>query len=143
MYIVVANNVSSVATVNQSGIITEVNSKADMSLSNVNNTAKVLMSGMGMPSARYIDLTFGVSGTRYTAPANGWFIFSKRGTEAGQWITADCGSTRQCYTASNNQAEATIYMAVKKGDVLTLNYILGGENTFSRFVYAQGSESEV
>ena len=143
MYIVVANNVSSVATLNQSSIITEVNSKADMSLSNVNNTAKVLMSGMGMPSARYIDLTFGVSGTRYTAPANGWFIFSKRGTEAGQWITADCGSTRQCYTASNNQAEATIYMAVKKGDVLTLNYILGGENTFSRFVYAQGSESEV
>ncbi len=143
MYIVVANNVSSVATLNQSSIITEVNSKADMSLSNVNNTAKVLMSGMGMPSARYIDLTFGVSGTRYTAPANGWFIFSKRGTVNGQWILGDCGSTRQCYTASDNQAEATIYMAVKKGDVLTLNYILDGENTFSRFVYAQGSESEV
>lgn len=99
-------------------------------------------SGAGMPSNKYIDLTLGASGTTYTAPANGWFIFSKRGTTAGQWMTADCGAQRQCYTSSSNGAEATIYMAVKKGDVLRLNYNLNGEKVFSRFVYAQGSESE-
>lgn len=120
-----------------------IDTKADTDLTNITDSAKVMMAGMGMPSDTYIDLTLGASGTNYTAPANGWFIFSKRGTTAGQWITADCGAQRQCYTASNNQAEATIYMAVKKGDVLTLYYNLGGENTFSRFIYAQGSESEV
>ena len=31
------------------------------------------ISGWGMPSSRYINLTLGASGTVYTAPANGYF----------------------------------------------------------------------
>ena len=30
------------------------------------------ISGWGMPSSKYIDLTLGASGSKYTAPANGW-----------------------------------------------------------------------
>ena len=118
------------------------NNKLDLNASNLSAQGMSYIAGMGMPSNKYINLTLGASGSQYTAPANGWFIFSKRGTATGQWITADCGAQRQCYTSSNMYAEATIYMAVKKGDVLTLNYDLGGENMFSRFIYAQGSESE-
>ena len=118
------------------------NNKLDLNASNLSAQGMSYIAGMGMPSNKYINLTLGASGSQYTAPANGWFIFSKRGTAAGQWMTADCGAQRQCYTSSNNYAEATIYMAVKKGDVLTLHYDLGGENVFSRFIYAQGSESE-
>lgn len=142
VYIVIATSTKTDIEVDIDNVVSDLNSKADVDLSNTTDQAKILMSGMGMPSDKYINLTLGASGSQYTAPANGWFIFSKRGTAAGQWITADCGAQRQCYTSSNMYAEATIYMAVKKGDVLTLYYILDGENTFSRFVYAQGSESE-
>ena len=142
LYFYIGENTQS-ALYNTAGLNSELfNNKADTDLTNVTDSAKVMMSGMGMPSSKYISLTFGASGTKYTAPANGWFIFSKRGSATGQWMTAYCGAQRQCYTSSISSSEATIYMAVKKGDVLTLTYNLGGENMFSCFIYAQGSESE-
>ena len=38
---------------------------------------------MAMPSGKYIQLTLGSTGTRYIAPANGWFQFNGYATLPG------------------------------------------------------------
>lgn len=47
-----------------------------MSKSPVNNE---YMAHMAMPSDKYIDLELGASGTTYTAPADGWVLFTAQG----------------------------------------------------------------
>ena len=144
MYIVVATGDSGYYPTNTSGIITEVNSKADVSLSNVNNSAKVMMSAMGMPSERYIDLTLGASGTQYTAPANGWFVLRKVSTETGQYIRifGVGGMSFSVYAqANNNYLEG--FVPVTKNSHCSIYYTAAGTVDDFRFIYAKGSESEM
>ena len=127
-------------------ISTDLNSKADVDLSNTNNQAKILMSGMGMPSSRHFDLVIGASGTTYTAPANGWFL-------AGG-IPNVTGGFMEIYNATTTMSGTIVRSAqggdgwferqstpVSKGDLIYFNY--GGLTpNFLRFIYAKGSESE-
>ena len=43
-------------------------------------------SGIGFPSSRYEDLILGATGTKYTAPANGWFFISKKTASTNQYF---------------------------------------------------------
>ena len=115
--------------------------KADIDFSNITSAAKILMSGMGMPSSTYEDLTLGSSGTTYTAPANGWFMLAKSATTTGQYMRLVTSSFIWTETGStyNNQT-LCVYVPVKKGDVVTATYSLGGSYNF-KFIYAIGSES--
>jgi hypothetical protein len=92
-----------------------------------------LISGYGMPS-RYADITLGASGTKYTAPANGYYN-----------LAYNCGS--DCYVSLfTNELECSawqdgnwsaLFLPVKKGAVMTLNYRNLTKRHF-RFIYAQG-----
>lgn len=146
-YIVVATSTKTDIQVDIDEIATDLNGKADVDLSNTNNQAKILMSGMGMPSNTYIDLTLGASGTTYTAPANGYFYLSKVGTAAGQFATfensSDGASGESCaYTAFYSGYKCVLLRPVKKGTSIQLRYDVGGATQFFRFIYAVGSESE-
>ena len=99
------------------------------------------LSGMSMPSNKYIDLTLGASGTTYTAPANGWFWFSKiAGTNLfgvgienkrnGMIIGSDAGAP-----GSGNAV-----MPVLAGDNVVVRYSATGETLGFRFIYAQGDQ---
>ena len=108
---------------------------------NFNNSGRALLTSLGMPSGRYIDLTLGASGSTYTAPANGWFWFSKiAGTNLfgvgienkrnGMIIGSDAGAP-----GSGNAV-----MPVLAGDNVVVRYSATGETLGFRFIYAQGDQ---
>lgn len=136
--------------------VPDLNGKADIDGSNINqlfstnlvanmsDTANIYMSGMGMPSDTYIDLTLGASGSTYTAPANGYIFLNKSSSGAGQYtgITNNTSGliTEQISTANYQNLPCSLECG--QGDSLTVEYTAGGALISFRFVYAQGSESE-
>lgn len=141
-YIVVANATKPDILVDIDNIASDLNGKLDKDLTNASNQTKVMLSSMSMPSAKYVNLTLGVSGGEYLAPANGYFNLSKNGGSAGQYIyfsTSTLSALGRC-TASG--AEATLLIPVRKGDKLKVSYTASGTTNFFRFIYAVGSESE-
>ncbi len=144
-YIVIGTSVKTDIQVDIDNIATDLNGKADIDLTNTTNQAKILMSGMGMPSDAYVNLTLGASGSTYTAPANGWFYISKKATANAQWgeiINTTNGMTSNAAYVGNGGAYSDI-LPVFKNDVIQINYTLAGTLNAFRFIYAKGSESEV
>ena len=96
-------------------------------------------SAKGMPSNRYIDLTLGASGSTYTAPSNGWVTIRKASTAVNQFIAllniTNSFSVELTYYAA---VGGSIYMPVKKGDIIQYNYTVAGVTTYNRFYYAEG-----
>ena len=134
---------------NTDGAMTQAaatNAFADTSLSNVNDTANILMSGMGMPSSSVsTTLTVGSSDTAYTAPANGWFSFggtTSSATYAHLGIyRGSVGSKAICY--GNNGTALRALLPVAKGQRITITYSSAVSNLNLQFWYAQGAESEI
>lgn len=123
---------------------------ADVDASNFTDTGKVELSSYGMPSNTLINLSLGVSGSSYTAPANGYLLMSFSGTANSAYAEI------LCYTGDNPQQNVTsnasttlsggwgrLMCPCKTGDVFNIYY---GGNNFTvhnfEFVYAVGSESE-
>lgn len=104
------------------------------------------VAGLAMPSNKYIDLTLGASGATYTAPANGWFFLRKLTSEGNQFIglyqTEGDGVTSEVTDSLANH-DSSIFIPVRKGQVVTCYYTFGGETIEFRFVYAKGSEPTV
>ena len=97
------------------------------------------ISGWGMPSNKYIDLTLGASGSTYTAPANGYVMLASFVLSAdGQvWLENYSAKMESRITAKGLWAY-TLTLPVKKGDVIYLGY----QNSFTQgtftFTYAEG-----
>lgn len=102
---------------------------------NFNNSGRTLLSSLGMPSRKYINLTLGASGTRYTAPANGWFEFGS-GDEGAVQLVNTANDTGM--TSSTQMFEARTFVPVVKGDVVICNYT--ARPTTYKFIYAQGDQ---
>lgn len=98
--------------------------------------------GAGMPSNKYIDLTLGASGSKYTAPENGWFVFSKKTNGANQYVTIANSSTGVSFSSqyATSEYDTFISVPVKKGDTVNLSYNIGGNLRYFRFIYAEGSK---
>lgn len=137
------------ATEQTAGLNAELfNGKVDLNAANLSAAGKSLIAGLGMPSDVYEDLTLGSSGSQYTAPANGCFCLRKASNAANQYATLfayNSGNTPvRCSSmfipTSGSSGGVEIY--VRKGQVIQINYSLGGDLVYFRFIYAQGSESE-
>ena len=100
------------------------------------------MARMAMPSDRYVDLTLGASGAKYTAPADGYFCIAKRPTSTGQhiYMGINNGSPSVTSISFNNTTHVQCYIPCKKGGTCTVSYTANGETAFFRFVYAEGSQ---
>lgn len=114
--------------------------KADIDASNFNADGKSLLSGLGMPSNRYIDLTLGASGQTYKAPANGWFVLRKAANNVGQYVYmyttgVDIGT---CFNVASGTDIPSYFLPVKDGDIVRIDYTLGGATMQFRFIYAEG-----
>ena len=135
------------ATEQTAGLNSELfNGKLDLDASNLSTQGKSLVSGLGMPSSRYIDLTLGASGTYYTAPANGYIQLSIE-HPSGSWMNcvnvSDGGNIWQP-TTSNGACSSAIIIPVRKGLVWQINYSTVNTSVSwfrYRFVYAQGEEN--
>lgn len=145
-YIVIANSTKTEIQVDIDKIATDLNGKANVDASNFNSTGTTYLSGLGMPSNKYIDLTLGASAATYTAPANGWITLAKISGGAGAGIGIYNGSYGNGVGATNfsyyyqDGLEASV--PVKKGDVIQIWYSATGATNQFRFYYAVGSESE-
>lgn len=143
-YIVVANTQKTEIQVDIDNIATELNGKANVSLSNVNGTGTSTGASWAMPSDTYVDLTLGASGSTYTAPANGWVYVSMHySNDTYAWIDM-FNVTRDFYVRCGKRDNCGGIMPVLKGDSFIVWYDGNFLNSsIFRFIYAVGAESEV
>lgn len=126
-------------TLDTGGVITSFQSKQSFRAVDYNDKSEI--SGWGMPSNRYIDLTLGKDGTTYTAPANGWFVVSKRSTKANEILALYSTATGFGFKYASAGAQGCfVSCPVKKGDEIACGYTTTGATEFFRFIYAEGSK---
>lgn len=102
---------------------------------------KSTISGWGMPSSRYIDLTLGASGTTYTAPANGWIFLDKNAANT-QFIeiivTYNNILLYYQYEFANIDRSLQLIIPIKRGYTFNVNYNATGKTYRYTFIYAEG-----
>lgn len=111
-------------------------------LTNLTVQGKSLVSGLGMPSDRYIDLTLGANGTTYTAPANGYFVFRGNVTAQRQYVyigDPTFNRTGFQFTGVDNGDWIVFTLPVAKNSTILINYNTGANNRLV-FVYAEGDK---
>ena len=142
-YIVIATTTKTEIEVDIDEIATDLNGKADIDLTNVNNSGTSRGAGWAMPSGTNINLTLGASGSSYTAPADGWIVLIKVATSNGQYLTLynNTSLIESSIRSAASDAHA-IYIPVKKGDKVYTYYSFGGTTNRFKFVYAEGSKGE-
>lgn len=114
---------------------------ADVSLSNINATAKSKITNLPMPSNSYIDLTLGANGSTYTAPANGWVFLDKFSNAANEYIhlvNASSGAISNRHNSTTPSQIHAVFLPARKNDMIQVYYNLTGSTNYFRFVYAQG-----
>ena len=102
--------------------------------SNFSQTGLSTLSGLGMPSDNYDELTAGASGATYTAPANGYFCAASSNSWVILAYDKDYSFANECPAISGVSGGRAL-IPVKKGDIVNLAY---GSITRFRFYYAEG-----
>ena len=141
-YIVIATSTKTDIQVDIDNVVSDLNGKADVDLTNVTNVANIKMVHNAMPSGRFVELTF-THGASYIAPADGYFFMGGYGGSAGTSMTliGNGLAVAQNTMNNNNSSLAYLYLPARKGNTVTA-YQYNGTVTLLRFVYAVGSESE-
>lgn len=103
-------------------------------------TDKAEISGWGMPSSKYIDLTLGASGTSYTAPANGWVFISANVSQAGGYVQIYKNIYSVLQRVVTADTTAICLMPVKKGEAYNMYYTSITKTNMFRFIYAEGEQ---
>lgn len=121
----------------ESGLITSFSPKNTFQAVDKNDTEWV--SSQGKPSNRYIDLTLGASGTKYTAPANGRFFIGATGFSGGcDMVNATIGLGYSLVPRSGDGYVRNT-VEVSKGDSCVL-YYSGTPNVLQfKFIYDEGT----
>ena len=120
-----------------------VDSVVNSNASNFSQAGRSYLSGLGMPSSKYIDLTLGASSSTYTAPANGWFVLRKAANNVGQYVYmyTTCVDIGTCFNVASGSDIPSYFLPVKAGDIVRIDYTLGGATMQFRFIYAEGENN--
>lgn len=105
--------------------------------------AKVdINSSFGFPTNRHTALTLGASGSTYTAPANGWFLFTRLSLQGqSSMIRLVNNTTGVCdYVTSPSTGTATAGVSIpaRKGDVVAVGYFGTSTEQYFNFIYSEG-----
>ena len=133
------------ATEQTAGLNAELfNGKVDLDAQNLSTQGKSLVSGLGMPSGNYDELTFGASGATYAAPANGWFCAVRTSTATSnnylRIINTTSGLSLSFVSDSTNGGVKNVFVPAIKDDVIQIEYGSSSSATNLRFVYAEGED---
>ena len=139
-YIVIATITKTNIQVDIDHIATDLNSKADVDLTNCTDVANIKMAHNAMPSDTYIDLTLGASGASYTAPADGWVGAFFQNSYTCNLHNLTCTGINSVDFLPSAETDRYATIQVSKGNVFSLYYT--GTLQYFRFIYAKGSESE-
>lgn len=128
----------------ENGKIVLFNPKHPISLVDKNNSSWVAQ--QAMPSKKYINLELGISGTVYTAVANGYIQLVKQATDANQYLAAydrdlpetDIDSNSIAIKWSTSGVNDVLYFPVRKGQQFIIGYTFGGQTIAFRLIFAQG-----
>lgn len=114
---------------------------------NFNNTYQLLdkndttfIAQQAMPSNKYIDLELGASGSTYTAPANGYYTLNASVSGFIQIVVTNNGINLYSDYRSLTDALMTneIFIQIKKGQNIIVNYGSISQTNRFRFIYAEG-----
>lgn len=140
-FVVVANGTLNQEQMDWSAWASSLAGKTNIVLDNLSSEGKSRVANLAMPSDVFDDLTLGATGSRYTAPANGYFTLAKWAS-SGQIVVIEsvsngcrsfaCTSISECPSAT---------LPVKKGDSVAIYYSASGNVLYFRFVYAKGEQN--
>lgn len=104
---------------------------------------KLRLSSSCLPSATYDELTQ-VSGTTYTAPADGWFVFkgTMMGTNSYISVTNTVTGLYHLCSAAPAGWSLGVYMMAKKGETVSLGYTPYKQAGLGRFYYNNPADKE-
>ena len=118
------------------------NNKLDLNANNLDTAGKSLISGLGMPSGKYINLTLGESGSAYTAPANGYFVcvLSVGSGAFNMYVKDNLVGTQ--FNSADEVVKA--FVPVQKGQIMNLQYRTPKTQEYKtlRFIYAEGAKND-
>lgn len=139
-FVVVATGTINESEMDWSAWASSIQNKANIDADNFTTTGKGKITSWAFPSNRYQNLTLGSNGATYTAPANGWFNISGVGSSSTQgFVFMFCAVTSIRMEAPCSSAlGVNLSIPVKKGDVMTINYIGLKTGAVLRFTYAEG-----
>lgn len=128
----------------ENGKIVLFNPKHPISLIDKNDSSWVAQ--QAMPSKKYINLELGISGTVYTAVANGYIQLVKQATAANQYLVAYDTNLPSTTIDENTIAikwstigvNDVLYFPVRKGQQFIIGYTFGGQTIAFRLIFAQG-----
>ncbi len=105
------------------------------------------ISGLSLPSSKYIDLVLPATGGNFTAQANGYFYLSKSTNAANQYLYFNAGSSSAASAVRSSTIRSagsgdnlTLLFACRKGEVVYVTYTAGGATNNFRFIYAEGAK---
>jgi hypothetical protein len=106
-------------------------------------TAPTLNGSEDLLSDRYDDLELKASSSTYVAPANGWYVLSKRTNAANQTVVLEnhTNGVQSGVIVPSVDHIPRIYIPAKKNDVIEARYTAGGDLDTFRFIYAKGNGS--
>lgn len=94
----------------------------------------------GFPGNKYVDLSLAGSDITYTAPADGWFAFSK--TAGANYQNANMRNMTTEYNVISHGSwtgtTCRLMCPARKGEQVYLNYDTSGATNYFRFIYAHG-----
>ena len=117
------------------------NKAASTNADNFSVAGKTVLSGMGMPSGKYLDVTVGANGSLYTAPANGYF-FSTGVFNQDNGAIRLLNNSKHSFGTSATAGKAwsyAVFVPCQKGDQVALFFQSIGEVKLT-FLYAEGDQ---
>lgn len=139
LYYKVGNTVVNESLVDVGNVLSELQLKADVDLTNLTSSGKSAICRLGIASDRYVGLTLGASGSTYVAPANGYVYFSTSLLTTAGYQSIICNNMIAESRVTIVGVACRVWLPVKKGDVFTVNYDTQGTRIF-RFIYAEGEK---
>ena len=141
LYMVVATATKTDVQVNIDNITTDLNSKAGTDLSNLSIVGKAAVAHLGMPSNKYVGISIPVSMTQLTMPADGYLysVIYASSSAMGMMNMMNGTGFGNMKQVPANSAEK-MYLPVRKGDVVTVEYSNLAQTTSMQFCYAEGSK---
>lgn len=141
LYYYVGDTVQDASLINAGAVLGQLSNKADIDASNFNASGKSLLSGLGMPGSRYIDLTLGASESRYTAPANGYFLIMCSGLSYIDMYKPTADGFGKNDKIEDSGYFIRRFVPVLKGETIIIFYTGTPVNSSFRFVYAEGENN--
>ena len=130
------------------GAITEaLNSKVDTDVGNTNATGNAVIAHYAMPSDKYENVTWGSSGDKFTAPADGYYTCTRISTTTPQYLsirTEDANGNallEQAIHASGTNQYLSLTVPIAKGQRFVV-FFNGSTAQNFKFIYAKGSEPQ-